>query len=201
MPQKLEPLLPGCYYHIYNHANGNENLFNSEANYLYFLEKYVEYIHPIADTFAYCSMPNHFHFFVRIKDDIVVEQQQTSEVLKTSEVFVSQQFSNFFNAYSKAINKERGRMGSLFNHRYKRKQVFTTDYFINLIHYIHLNPIAHGFVKSAHDWKYSSYHSFLTNHPTKINRDEALKWFDDLNNFKALHQSPVSERFILDLEL
>ena len=56
-----------CFYHIYNRANGNEKLFASDDNYIYFLKQYNYYISPIAKTFAYCLMPNHFHFLVQIK--------------------------------------------------------------------------------------------------------------------------------------
>ena len=64
---KLELLIPGCTYHVYNRANGNEKLFLSNENYRYFFEKYMIYISPIANTFCYCLMPNHFHFLIKIK--------------------------------------------------------------------------------------------------------------------------------------
>jgi hypothetical protein len=65
----MKPLLePGAYYHIYNHANGSDNLFRNDDNYMFFLKKYSEFISPVADTFAYCLMPNHFHLAVRMKD-------------------------------------------------------------------------------------------------------------------------------------
>ncbi|HEX4372500.1 MAG TPA: hypothetical protein VHZ50_04255, partial [Puia sp.] len=63
---KLQPL---SYYHIFNHANGDENIFREEENYRFFLEKYVLYIHPVAETLAYCLMPNHFHMLVKIKTE------------------------------------------------------------------------------------------------------------------------------------
>jgi REP element-mobilizing transposase RayT len=78
----MEPLQPGFYYHIYNHANGSENLFLNEDNYNFFLKKYSSYIRPVADTFAYCLMPNHIHVLVRIKEI----NEKTSEVFKTSDV-------------------------------------------------------------------------------------------------------------------
>ena len=40
----MEPLIPGNYYHIYNHANGNEQLIREDKNYLFFLLKVKEYI-------------------------------------------------------------------------------------------------------------------------------------------------------------
>lgn len=69
-PKKMTdhtPLHPGCYYHIYNRANGKENLFRKEADYLRFLERYDKYILPVADTYAWVLMANHFHSLVRIR--------------------------------------------------------------------------------------------------------------------------------------
>jgi putative transposase len=44
MPQPSIPLEPGQMYHIWTHANGDENLFREDENYTYFLEKYSYYI-------------------------------------------------------------------------------------------------------------------------------------------------------------
>lgn len=209
MAHQLESLLPDCYYHIYNHANGSDNIFRQEENYYYFLEKYSQYIFPIADTFAYCLMPNHFHFFIRIKS---LNQLQPLQGLKTLEgvnedvkqdpsKYISQQFSNLFNGYTQAYNKRFDRKGSLFIPRFKRKKVETTEYFIQLIKYIHLNPVTHGFVKDLNDWKYSSYHSFIGNKTSKVKFEEALDWFESVPHFKYLHTIPIDEKFILDMEL
>jgi putative transposase len=55
------------HFHIFNHANGFEVLFKEEKNYHFFLEKYGKHINPIAETIAWCLMPNHFHVLVRIR--------------------------------------------------------------------------------------------------------------------------------------
>ena len=60
-------LEPDKYYHIYNHANGFENVFRCKENHLFFLNKYRFHLLPFFDTYAYCLMPNHFHFLVRVK--------------------------------------------------------------------------------------------------------------------------------------
>ncbi|HCY40053.1 MAG TPA: hypothetical protein DHV48_01640 [Prolixibacteraceae bacterium] len=70
----MEPLRPDTSYHIFNHSNGFENVFRHEANYYFFLEKYRKYISPIAETYAYCLMPNHFHLVVRIRKREVIEE-------------------------------------------------------------------------------------------------------------------------------
>ena len=59
MPQPV-PLERGKYYHIYNRGNNRENIFLQERNYAYFLKLYARHIEPVADTFAYCLMRNHF---------------------------------------------------------------------------------------------------------------------------------------------
>ncbi len=69
----MESLQPDRSYHIYNHANGSENIFRTEANFNYFLEKYRMYIPPISETYAYCLMPNHFHLVVRIRKRETIE--------------------------------------------------------------------------------------------------------------------------------
>jgi REP element-mobilizing transposase RayT len=69
----MEPLQPDTSYHIFNHANGFENVFRKEENFYFFLEKYRLYISPIAETYAYCLMPNHFHLVVRIRKREAIE--------------------------------------------------------------------------------------------------------------------------------
>jgi len=65
----MDSLQPSRFYHIYNHANGSENIFRDAENYRFFLEKYELYISPVAETFAWCLMPNHFHLLIQIRDE------------------------------------------------------------------------------------------------------------------------------------
>jgi putative transposase len=57
----------GVAYHIYNRGNNRENVFVEERNYRHFLQLYAKYIEPVAWTYAYCLLRNHFHFLVKIK--------------------------------------------------------------------------------------------------------------------------------------
>lgn len=66
----IEPLTDGKFYHIYNRGINSCNLFNAPTNYEHFLNLYEKYISPVADTFAWVLMPNHFHLLVRIKENI-----------------------------------------------------------------------------------------------------------------------------------
>ncbi|MBL7066456.1 MAG: hypothetical protein ISS29_01165 [Candidatus Marinimicrobia bacterium] len=56
------------FYHVYNRANGEDKLFYTDANYLYFLAKLNSYISTFVEIYAYCLIPNHFHLPVKVKD-------------------------------------------------------------------------------------------------------------------------------------
>lgn len=64
-------LEPGNFYHIYNRGINSCNLFREPNNYEHFLGLYDKYISPVADTYAWVLMPNHFHLLVRVKEDVV----------------------------------------------------------------------------------------------------------------------------------
>jgi len=66
-----ETLSMGNYYHIYNRGNNRCKLFSSPEEYKHFLHLYDKYILPIAETFAWALMGNHFHLLVRIKSNVV----------------------------------------------------------------------------------------------------------------------------------
>jgi len=72
-PQLLEN---GKYYHIYNQGVGNRNLFENKNHYERFLYLYVKYINPIAETYAWVLMRNHFHCLVRIKENVVYKYRK-----------------------------------------------------------------------------------------------------------------------------
>jgi REP element-mobilizing transposase RayT len=199
MANKRIPLEPDKYYHVYNHGNSSDNIFRCEDNYKHFLKKYGEHIFPIAETYAYCLMPNHFHFLIRIKDEkqLAALNPQGFENLVG---FISQQFSNFFNAYAKAFNKMYGRKGSLFLDNFERIHISSDAYFKKLIHYIHYNPVHHGFTTDLRDWKYSSYESFFSKTASRLKRELVIKWFDDIDNFIAFHQKDIDTNLPFEME-
>ena len=195
---KPKPLAYGVYYHIYNRGNNRQNIFLEERNYRHFLNLYGKYIPLVADTFAYCLLPNHFHLLVRIKT--ADEQMQNQKNPASSRVLKpSQQFSNLFNAYTKAINKTYHRTGSLFEHPFGRIPVVSDTYFVQLVTYIHRNPQRHGLVDDFREWPYSSYRTMLSLHPTQLKRDEVLEWFVGAENLEAMHRGVVNYRQITSL--
>ncbi len=138
MPDYYPPLLPNQIFHVINHANGFENIFANRGNYKYFLQQYAKYIFPIARTYAYCLMPNHFHLLIRLRSEEKLKKRFMELKLSGSKILsgfenltglgdkvpnvMSKQFSNLFNGYTKAFNKQQNRKGSLFIPRFKRIQ-------------------------------------------------------------------------------
>ena len=211
MEKFTDSFQPNTFFHVYNHAIGHENLFRTSENYDYFLKKYAEYLQPVCRTFAYCLMPNHFHLLIKIRsaDELLIfykeDQKRKSKVVSQKELdantfdfhqIIMLQFKHFLNGYSQAINKRFERKGGLFLNHLKRKEVATDEYFTSLIHYIHRNPVHHGFCKDIDDWYYSSYHAFASDKTTRLEKQEVLDWFGDKNEYLKFHnQSLDTNRF------
>ena len=171
------PLLPGNFYHIFNRGNNREKIFYIESNYRYFLKKYDEYMSGCVDTYAYCLLPNHFHFLIRIKDDINNEKK------------VSEQFRKLFITYSQAINKQEKRTGSLFTKRFKRKLVKDTGSLPHLVFYIHHNPVHHKIGISLENYRWSSYSKILEPKKSILLKNEVLEWFDGVEGYVEYHRN------------
>ena len=194
--QHTVPLQPGHTYHLYTRGNNRNDVFFEERNYRYFLGLYAKYIAPVADTFAYCLMRNHWHVAARIKTSQVSE---TCEVSDVTPRLVSQAFSNLLNAYAKAINKAYSRTGSLFEKRFERIEVTSDAYFTNLIFYIHANPQRHGFVDDFRDWPWSSYGALVSPFTTRLACEEVLGWFGSAAKLAQFHDQCVDEKLIQGL--
>lgn len=209
MPTDIPPLTHGTFFHIYNRGNNGENIFIQERNYYYFTELWWKHISPIAETWAYCLLRNHFHAVVWIKEKsnlsglINTSTKQTVTAKKGSNPSdfhedltglspqikdPSQYFSNFFNAYSRGINIAVQRTGALFERPFNRIPVDTESYLMRLIVYIHQNPQKHQFVTDYRDWNYSSYHDLVSNNPTRLQREKVLQLFGSREDFIRIHQ-------------
>ena len=186
--QQLEPIVCGKTYHIYNCGINGCDLFRENENYEYFLNLYDKHISPVADTFAWVLMKNHFHLLVRIKEEDYFSNLEGFRNLRGLKLH--QPFSNFFNAYSKAFNKRYGRSGSLFENRFHRKLVSDIDYFKRLVVYIHNNPVHHGFTENAIDYPWSSYLTCISIKPTHLQRDTVIGWFNNKADFISTHDRP-----------
>ncbi|HQQ96096.1 MAG TPA: transposase [Cyclobacteriaceae bacterium] len=185
-------MTPGAIYHVYNHGNGSDNLFRTPDNYRYFMSKYWQHTAGMVQTYAYCLMPNHFHFLVAVRDekslrDLAGFKDLSGLCLERRTV---QQFSNFFNSYAKVFNRMHRRRGKLFLTPFRRKPVNNQHQFINTWKYILFNPVHHGFVEEPKRWAHSSIH----HHPIML--EEGLPYEIDFSNWSRKELIPDWAEFL-----
>lgn len=176
----MEKLEKGNYYHIYNRGINSAVVFKDDANMTYFLKLTEKYLSRKVNILAYCILNNHFHFAIEVLSD-------PKEV--------SQAFSNLFNAYTKAYNKQNLRTGALLERPFKRKKIKDEDYLKQLVLYIHKNPENHDIVDDFKTYKFSSFASYLSNSETLIEKKKSyvIGLFDTQENFMESHQMQSSD--------
>ncbi len=200
------PIIEDNHYHILSRAVGNEKIFIEPDNYRFFLDRFSKYINPVAETYAYALLPNHFHFQVHIKryESILAHARKLNSKFPERDAwlspFVLQQFSNMLNSYTKAFNKKYHRKGSLFIDYMRRVEIKSDGQFTSTIFYIHKNAVHHGLCKHIEDWKYCSYNAFLSTSKTMLMRRELLDWFGSTKKYIDFHQQPIHLKNAVVLE-
>jgi len=146
----------GSIYHVFTRGNNQQLVFFTKANYLFFLRKIRKEIFPIADIFAYCLMPNHFHLMMLVKE--------LPNELKHP---LARKIGTVLSSYTRAINIQENRTGSLFQQKAKAIIISSnddyddkTDYLTTCFHYIHQNPIKARLVRKMEDWDFSSFKDY-----------------------------------------
>ena len=188
----LKTYIANGYYHVYNRGVEKRVIFEDEQDYRVFL-KYIEeiltppksqdknttfnlrgrtykaekkflknYTNGI-DLLAYCLMPNHFHFLVKLRDVTALEGYMRALMTR----------------YVMYFNKKYDRIGSLFQGRYKAVLITDERYLLHLSRYIHLNPSEYT---RDLEGAYSSYADYLGKRKTPwIKTDEVLPFFNANN--------------------
>ena len=181
---------PHQIYHIYNQGNNKQKVFYSDKNYIFFLEKIKKHILPFADILAWCLMPNHFHLMLYVKENADthpmtsshrMSNHNTNKTIQMSDL--SQSIAIMLRSYTRAINKQEQKTGSLFRPHTKaiclsKAETITPSYFnsnygtyLNIsipekeypqkcFQYIHQNPVNANLVDKEEDWEFSSYKDY-----------------------------------------
>jgi putative transposase len=93
---------------------------------------------------TYCLMSNHFHLLVETPEP---------------NLSVTMQWINV--SYATYFNRKRGRVGHLFQGRFKAILIDADQYLKHLSRYIHLNPVRAKLVPHPAKYKWSSYAAFI----------------------------------------
>ena len=147
-----------------------QDLFEERQDYIKLTETILQLKEEMGfQIYAYCFMTNHVHLVLKEK-----ELRDISLIMK-----------RILTKYSRWYNIKYGRTGALIANRYKSVPVEVDEYFLNLIRYVHQNPIKAGIVKNIEDYKYSSYREYLGK-PRITDTEFVMEMIDD-NEFKEFH--------------
>lgn len=180
------------FYHIFNRGINSKLTFLNNENYNYFLQKVKVYLVPYFDIYAYCLMPNHFHFLLKVKSVEEIAFSEKKSGLHSEDGFFSKAIGKLISSYTQSFNKVYQRSGPIFESPFKRIHIDSDDYLRNLIVYIHQNP------ENFYTYKFSSYPAIISNAETNIMRKDVLELFGDRENFIQCHLKEINLNFVKD---
>ncbi len=146
MTRPLRIEYPGAWYHVMNLGRRSESVFLDKNDYIMFLDllKEIKELWNV-NIAAYCLMTNHYHLLIQTPDSNI-----------------SRAMRHLNSVYTQRFNKAHGYDGSLFRGRFKSVLVCDDHYLLELVRYIHKNPVKALMVKGMSDYKWSSYNGYLS---------------------------------------
>ena len=173
---------PGALHHVMARGIEKRNIFIDEADFSGFLERLGKtLIETNTKCYAWTLMNNHFHL-----------------LLRSGESTITKVMRRLLTGYAIYFNKRHKRSGHLFQNRYKSILCDEEQYLIQLIRYIHLNPIRGNLVKTMNGlnkFKYSGHSVLMGNNENDWqDRDTILSRFgSDPKKAKASYLMFVTE--------
>ena len=145
MPRKPRVHFLGAHYHVMLRGNGGMPIFSDQDDRRKLLDLLQESVNRFQYRIhAYCLMTNHVHIAMQVSD-----------------IPLSKIIQNISFRYTRFINRKQKRIGHLFQGRYKALLVDAEKYLLQLIRYIHLNPIRANMVKNLVEYPWSSHQAYL----------------------------------------
>lgn len=140
---------PGGLYHVTSRGDRREDIFLDDGD----RQQWLMLLGHVCDRFdwrchAYCLMSNHFH--------IVIETIQGS---------LSAGMRQLNGVYTQWHNRAHGRVGHVFQGRFKAIVVQRESYLLELARYVVLNPVRAGICATPEQWRWSSYNASIARAP------------------------------------
>lgn len=170
MPRMPRLESPGALYHIMAHSIEGRDLFVDDQDRNEFLSRFEKRLKKCDfQCYGWSLMDNHYHLMIR-----------------SSDLPLSKLMRSLNGGYAQYYNKKYKRKGYLFQDRFKSVLCQDQEYAMELIRYIHLNPIRAGLVKTLDQLKNWAWcgHGYLLGVKNAIgerfqNRIECLRRFGD----------------------
>jgi putative transposase len=133
MPRQARLDIPGLVHHVMARGIEGRKIFQNNSDREIFLKRLVDvFSDPGGPTlYAWALIPNHFHLLIR------PEKTHLSTIMQ-----------RLMTGYAVNFNRLHKRKGHLFQNRYKSIVVEEDSYFLELVRYIHLNPVRAGIVRT-----------------------------------------------------
>lgn len=179
MARKPRIEYPGAFYHVITRGNRKAVIFNDDKDRERFLQKLLEYKKRYSFIiYAYTLMDNHIHLLI-----------------ETGKVPLSKIMQGILQSYTQWYNGKYRIVGHLFQGRYKSILCNKGVYLLNLIRYIHLNPVRAGIVRDPADYNWSSHRVYLG-----LERSKIVNTGFVLSQFSRSKQKSVKmyESFVLE---
>jgi REP element-mobilizing transposase RayT len=148
MPRKSRIDAPGALHHIIGRGIDRGLIFRDDVDRDRFIERLGALLSETRTAcYAWALMPNHFHLLVR-----------------TGAVPVAGLMRRLLTGYAIVFNRRHRRWGHLFQNRYKSILCQEDPYFLELVRYIHLNPLRAklvGSVEALDDYPYSGHSTLM----------------------------------------
>ena len=146
MSRPLRIEYPDAWYHVMNRGRRREKIFSSPEDYQAFIKVLQEaaglWNFKIA---AYCLMPNHYHLLVQTPDGNLARAMR-----------------HINGIYTQRFNRRRKTEGQLFRGRYKAVLIEADSHLLEVLRYIHRNPLRARLAKELNDFPWSSHPGYLS---------------------------------------
>jgi putative transposase len=146
MSRPLRIQYPDAWYHVMNRGRRGDAIFTDAKDYVAFIALLKEIVDDYnVKVAAYCLMPNHYHLLVQTPDSNI-----------------SRAMRHLNGVYTQRYNRIHQCDGQLFRGRYKAILVEADTYLLELLRYIHRNPLEAGVVDTLHKYHWSSHKGYVS---------------------------------------
>ena len=188
MPRKARKKSESGVYHIIMRGINRQSIFEDEEDFVKFFQTIQHYKEQSGyEIYAYCLMGNHVHLLLKMGQDPL-----------------EQVMRRICGSYVYWYNQKYQRIGNLFQDRFKSEPVEDDTYFLIVQRYIHQNPIKAGLVRSAEQYKWSSFNEYV-NKTTVVDTNFTLEIFNSdkekaIKNF-IHYNNEVNDDVCLEMEV
>lgn len=186
MPRKARVRSETGVYHAMVRGINRQNIFHDREDRTVYLEK-LSLVKERSSCliYGYCLMSNHIHLII-------------AETVET----ISQVMKRLGSTYVYWYNRKYGRVGHLFQGRFRSEPIDVDTYLLTALRYIHQNPVKAGFTHDCVSYPWSSYHDYMSPGKTRKSLTDtalALGIVGGQKQFAKFHEKPCADD-LLDIE-